>query len=68
VVGTSGTVYPAAGFAAVAKEHGACVIEINPEETPMTREADVFLRGTAGQMLPQLVSSLKTRSQRGTYS
>lgn len=68
VVGTSGTVYPAAGFAGIAKQHGAWVIEINPEETPMTREADVFLRGPSGHVLPQIVSSLKARSQRGICS
>ncbi len=68
VVGTSGTVYPAAGFAEVARRHRARVIEINPEETPLTREADVFLQGPAGDVLPQLVSSLKAHSKRGTYS
>lgn len=68
VVGTSGTVYPAAGFAEVARRHRAHVIEINPEETPMTREADVFLQGPAGDVLPKLVSSLKAHSKRGTYS
>ena len=67
VVGTSGTVYPAAGFPAVARQAGARIIEINPEETEATAEADVFLRGRAGEILPQLVLSLKTQN-RGTSS
>lgn len=58
VVGTSGLVYPAAGFAAAAKSGGAVVIEINPEETPITAEADVFIRSSAGDALPPLVRLL----------
>lgn len=54
VVGTSGVVYPVAGFPGVARRAGARIIEINPEETPITRLADVFLEGTAGEVLPRL--------------
>jgi NAD-dependent deacetylase len=54
VVGTSGVVYPAAGFPEVARNHGARVIEINPEATPITPLADVFLGGRAGEILPRL--------------
>jgi len=68
VVGTSGTVFPAAGFPAVAREAGAKIIEVNPEETPVTLEADVFLRGPAGEILPELVLSLKAQSDRGSNS
>jgi NAD-dependent deacetylase len=66
VVGTSGTVFPAAGFPLVAKEVGAKIIEVNPEETPVTLQADVFLRGPAGEILPELVLSLKAQSNRGS--
>jgi NAD-dependent deacetylase len=66
VVGTSGTVFPAAGFPRVAGERGAKIIEVNPEETPITLEADVFLRGPAGEVLPKLVQSLE--AQRGSNS
>lgn len=59
VVGTSGTVYPAAGFPSVARQRGARVIEVNPEPTPMTRDADVFLEGPAGEIVPELHSKLK---------
>ncbi|UCG51239.1 MAG: NAD-dependent deacylase [Candidatus Latescibacterota bacterium] len=64
VVGTSGIVYPAAGFPAVAKRAGANVIEVNPEATPITMEADVFLKGPAGEVLPVLVERfMETRSE-----
>ncbi len=59
VVGTSGMVHPAAGFPGVAKQAGAMVIEVNPEQTPITSEADVFLQGPAGEMLPAMVERLK---------
>lgn len=59
VVGTSGIVYPAAGFPALAKQAGAAVIEVNPEETPITALADVFLKATAGEALPAIVEHLK---------
>jgi NAD-dependent deacetylase len=54
VVGTSGIVYPVAGFPGVARRAGARIIEINPEATPITQLADVFLEGTAGDVLPRL--------------
>jgi NAD-dependent deacetylase len=59
VVGTSGLVYPAAGFPAMAKQAGARVVEINPERTPISSYADVFVEETAGKALPALVDLLK---------
>lgn len=44
VVGTSALVEPAASLGRAAKWGGACVIEVNPEETPLTPFADVSLR------------------------
>jgi NAD-dependent deacetylase len=55
VVGTSSVVYPAAALPRLALEHGARVIEVNPEATDLTRFADVSLRGPSGEILPQLV-------------
>ena len=52
VVGTSALVYPAAGLAEIAKFSGARLVEINPEETPMTGFCDEVLRGKAGEVLP----------------
>lgn len=57
VIGTSGVVYPAAGFVSRAKEAGAFVGEINPDETPQTRLADVSLRGRAKDMVSLLIKS-----------
>jgi NAD-dependent deacetylase len=54
VVGTSGLVYPAAGFAFAAKESGARVIEVNPERSQLTETADVFVAGGAKSILPEL--------------
>lgn len=55
VVGTSAVVQPAASLPLLARESGACVIEVNAEETPLTPIADASLRGAAGQVLPLLV-------------
>jgi len=65
VVGTSGIVYPAAGFPGVAKQAGARVVEVNPEETPITDIADVSLRARAGDALEVLVSAIRERRGAG---
>lgn len=52
VVGTSALVYPAVGLAEIAKFSGAVLVEVNPEETPMTRFCDFSLCGKAGEILP----------------
>lgn len=59
VVGTSGLVHPAAGLPYLAKRSGAKVIEINPDTTPLTDIADIFLRGPSGRILPALVAGLR---------
>jgi len=56
VIGTSAVVYPAAGLASIAKSAGARIIEINPDETPLSAHVDLSLRGPAGDILPQLIS------------
>jgi NAD-dependent deacetylase len=57
VVGTSAMVYPAAGLIPFAKQNGAKVIEINPEETPFSSIVDCALRGKAAELLPLLIST-----------
>ena len=52
VVGTSALVYPAAALPGIAKDSGAFVVEINPEETALTRLCDVSIRGKSGDILP----------------
>lgn len=61
-VGTSAVVYPAASLPVMAQRQGAFIIEINPEPTPLTESADVFLQGKSGAILPELVDALR-RSQ-----
>lgn len=54
-IGTSAVVYPAAALPQIAHEHGAYLVEINPEQTPLTPLVDEFLQGAAGEILPALV-------------
>jgi NAD-dependent deacetylase len=55
VIGTSALVHPAAGLVPFAKQAGACVVEINVDETPFSETVDCSLRGKAGEVLPQLL-------------
>jgi len=62
VIGTSASVQPAAMIPEMAKSAGANVLEINLERTPLTgRITDVFLQGSAGNIMTELVSALKSR-------
>lgn len=54
-VGTSATVYPAAGLVQVARQAGAHVVIVNPDPTPADDLADWVLRGPAGEILPRLL-------------
>lgn len=56
VVGTSNIVQPAASLPIAASAAGARVIEINPNMTPLSDEADVYIAGTARNILPELYS------------
>ena len=58
VVGTSALVQPAASLPLMAKQHGAGVIEVNPDPTPLSRLVDVSLHGKAGEVLPALLAAL----------
>jgi len=57
VAGTSAVVYPAASLAPLAKRHGARIIEINTEATPLSGEADLCLKGPSGEILPKIIES-----------
>jgi NAD-dependent deacetylase len=52
-IGTSGCVWPAAGFPSLARRSGAYCIEINPEPSGAT-DYDRVIRGSAGEVLPGL--------------
>lgn len=60
VAGTSGIVQPAASLPFIASEAGAFVIEINPEPTPITDTADIFLQGPSGQIWPKIIGLLRS--------
>jgi len=55
VVGTSGIVYPAAALATRRAAPRALIVEVNPEATPLSEDADVILRGRAATVLPALL-------------
>ena len=59
VIGTSAVVQPAASLPHVAKEHGAAVVEVNIERA--FSNADYFLEGKAGTVLPDLIAEIKKR-------
>jgi NAD-dependent deacetylase len=53
-VGTSGVVQPAASLASVARDAGAFLVEVNPEETEVSYMFDEVLRHPSGVALPAL--------------
>ena len=57
-IGTSGNVYPAAGFAAQARAHGALVMELNLEPTHGTRVFHQGRYGKAGVIVPAWVEDV----------
>ncbi len=57
-IGTSALVYPAADLPFQARRHGATIVEVNPQPTPLTDEAQFVLAGPAGEVLTELVKTL----------
>lgn len=57
-VGTSATVYPAAGLIEIAASAGARIFEVNREPTPLSHLAHRVLREPAGEALPKLTPEL----------
>lgn len=56
-VGTSGLVSPAADLPFLALRHGSTVVEINPQETPLSASAHYTLKAPAGEALPALLKA-----------
>ena len=54
VVGTSGSVYPAAGLVHIARQRGIRTVYVGPEEPSNASAFDEIVLGTATQMLPGL--------------
>jgi len=57
-IGTSSVVHPAAMLPEIALRSGATVVEINPDETPLTANATFSLRGPSGIVLPELLRAV----------
>ncbi len=58
IIGTSGVVQPAATLPRIAAEHGATTVEINLEDTPLSRFMDFTLRGASGSVLDELKTAV----------
>lgn len=58
-IGTSAVVYPAAELPLVARESGAYVVEINPEETPLSGYMHETIREPSGTAMPEIVRRLR---------
>ncbi|WP_134678752.1 NAD-dependent deacylase [Paracoccus ravus] len=57
-IGTSGQVYPAAGFAQHARRSGAKTVELNLSASAVSRDFDEHRIGPASQLVPQWVAEL----------
>ncbi len=57
VVGTSGVVHPAAGLVSMLRRGTA--IEVNPQETPITRLASISIHVPAAVALPRLAGAIE---------
>jgi len=57
-IGTSGTVYPAAGFVEEAKSVGAFSIELNLEASEIYSHFDQVIQGKATKLVPSLVNTI----------
>lgn len=53
-IGTSAEVFPAADLPVLAKRCGAYLVEINPDETPISDHADEIARAKSGEVLSDL--------------
>ena len=61
VIGTSAQVTPACDIPILSKRSGAVIIEINPEETPLTKSvADLHLREKAGTAVTLLLREIRS--------
>ncbi len=57
-IGTSGAVYPAAGFVQEAKGHGAQTLELNLEPSEGSHWFDESRHGKAGELVPEWVAEI----------
>ena len=58
LLGTSATVTPAADFPVMVHRQGGRLIEVNPQETPLSDICSAVLRAPTGEVLPKLVERI----------
>ena len=59
LIGTSAVVYPAAEFPAIVYRRGGRLIEVNPQETPLSDACAAVLRAPSGEALPALLERVQ---------
>lgn len=59
VVGTSGVVAPAAMMPHIARNRGAVLIEVNPNESELTDSTAVWIAAPSGEALPRVLARLE---------
>ena len=62
-IGTSGHVYPAAGFVHEAKMGGAYTIELNLEPSQVESQFDERKYGLASQVVPEFIHAFLTKQE-----
>ena len=62
VIGTSATVYPAAGLIDIARRRGSRIIVVDPNSGAASDVADVHVAGPAAQLLPALLDGFDLSS------
>ena len=55
IVGTSGSVWPAAGLPTLAHRRGTPIIEVSPQRSELTDIASVWVEGAAAEVLPKIL-------------
>ncbi len=63
IIGTSAVVYPAAYIPISAKSSNSFLVEVNIEETEMTRMVDYSIIGKAGEILPGILDIIKLEKE-----
>jgi len=63
VAGTSALVTPAADLPVMVWRHGGALIEVNVDETPLTRFCAATLRGPSGELLPRVLEAVEARER-----
>ena len=58
VIGTSGMVYAPTAVALHARQHGAFLVDVNPNRSEVSAYADAWLAGPSGELLPELLAEV----------